>query len=172
MVQLSDIDRSHRVGNPNTPRSKPRDIIVKFATYRSRQNFYKQRTRLKDTGHPREFVNEDLTKFRSGILYEARNLSKVEFIKGAWTSDGNILVKDKDDTIHRINGTGDLFHFGYLVMSPGLPSRSGLYRVPYRSGPMRQRGAVHTRDRRFAVAVGSTSSGVGDMDHSGTDAKY
>ena len=44
-VQLSDIDRSHRVGNPKTPRSKPRDIIVKFATYRSRRSFYKQRKR-------------------------------------------------------------------------------------------------------------------------------
>ena len=77
-VQLSDIDRSHRVGNPNTPTSKPRDIIVKFATYRSRQ-----RTRLKDAGHPGEFVSEDLTKFRSGILYEARKLSKVEFVKDA-----------------------------------------------------------------------------------------
>ena len=37
-IMLSDTDRTHRVGNPKGARGRPRDIIVKFATYRSRFN--------------------------------------------------------------------------------------------------------------------------------------
>ena len=81
-VQLSEIDRSHRVGNPTKPRLKPRDIIIKFAIYRSRQNFYRQRTLLKERGHQGVAVNEDLTKVRSSLLYEARNLAKVNLVQG------------------------------------------------------------------------------------------
>ena len=50
-IVLADIDRSHRVGNPKGARRRPRDIIVKFATYRSRLNLYRKRTSLKDTGY-------------------------------------------------------------------------------------------------------------------------
>ena len=39
-INLSDIDRSHRVGKPRAGR--PRDIIIKFSTYRARQKFYKK----------------------------------------------------------------------------------------------------------------------------------
>ena len=110
-VQQSHIDRSHRVGNPKKSSTKPRDIIVKFSTYRYRQAFFKQRTLLKDTGHRGVFVNEDLTKLRSGILYEARKLMKAELIKGAWSSDGNILVKDRKDHVYRVSSLGDLNQF-------------------------------------------------------------
>ena len=98
--------------------TRNRDIIVKFATYRSRQNLYKLRTKLKDTGHEGEFVNEDLTRFKSGVLFEARKLAKLKFVQGAWTSDGNILVKDNSDDVHRISSLSDLFRFGYLLMNP------------------------------------------------------
>ena len=50
-IVLSDIDRSHRVGNPKGARGRPRDIIVKFATYRSGFNLYRKRTSSKDTGY-------------------------------------------------------------------------------------------------------------------------
>ena len=122
-VDLSQIDRSHRLGDPNKARAKPRDIIVKFATYRSRQSFYKRRTLLKQRDHQGVFVNEDLTKFRSGLLFNARSLTKIELLKGAWSSDGNILVKDMNDKVHRINDISDLFQFGLLVMGLGQPKR-------------------------------------------------
>ena len=110
-IQLSHIDRSHRVGNPKNSRNKPRDIIVKFSTYRYRQAFFKQRTALKDTGHRGVFVNEDLTKLRSRLLFEARKLMKAEAVKGAWTSDGNVLVKGRNDYVHRVTSLGDLSQF-------------------------------------------------------------
>jgi hypothetical protein len=48
------------------------------------------------------FVNEDLTKIRSELLYEARQLVKIKVILGAWTTDGIIIVKSSKETIHRI----------------------------------------------------------------------
>ena len=110
-LQLTDIDRSHRIGRPAGRGDRPRDIIVKFSTYRNRQKLYKQRTALKVNGHPGVFVNEDLTKLRSGLLYNARKLLKAKLIKGAWSSDGIILVKDKNDSVSRICSASDLVKF-------------------------------------------------------------
>ena len=107
-IQIADIDRSHRVGSPRQQRDRPRDVIVKFATYRARQNFFKRRTTLKDSGYRGVFVNEDLTRQRSSLLYEARKLLKSAVVKGAWSADGTILVKDHSDRVHRINGLSDL----------------------------------------------------------------
>ena len=50
-VDLPQIDRSHRLADPTKAWTRPRDIIVKFATYRSRQALLKQRTLLKERGH-------------------------------------------------------------------------------------------------------------------------
>ena len=114
-----DIDRSHRVGNPTSPKRKvPRDIIVKFSTYRARANFYKTRTNLKTVGHDGVFVNEDLTKKRNGYLYEARKLVKRDLLKGAWSSDGTILIKDNKDDVFRITSLTDLIPFGYTPPPP------------------------------------------------------
>lgn len=125
-VRLQDIDRSHRIGNPNKRRSTTREIIVKFSTYRSRANFYQQRTLMKERGHEGKFINEDLTKKRNGYLYEARKLFKSKNLKGAWSSDGTVLVKDNADKVHRIMSLNDLVPFGYL---PPVPT-SGVFRGP------------------------------------------
>ena len=158
-VQLHEVDRSHRVGNPTRQRGKPRDIIIKFATYRSRQKFYRQRKLLKERGHEGVFVNEDLTKHRSALLFEARKLSRVDLIQGAWSSDGNILVKDNAAVVHRINKLGDLFQFGYLVMGPGQP-------VLFHRRPADLGSGARAGDRSFAGAVRGASPGGREMDHS------
>lgn len=46
-LQLSAIDRNHRVRKPDADRTRPREIIVKFTSYRARQKLYKMRTELK-----------------------------------------------------------------------------------------------------------------------------
>lgn len=66
-IAVSEIDRSHRVGKPGPGKSM--DILVKFVSYRSRQKIYTLRSLLKDKGYPKTFVNEDMTKRRSFILY-------------------------------------------------------------------------------------------------------
>ena len=106
---LSEIDRSHLVGKPKV--GKPRDILIKFATYRSRKKMYKKRTLLKDKGHPGVFLNEDLTKSRMDLLYKARGKVKGTLLLGAWSSDGVILVKDNEGRVHRITSEGDLIDF-------------------------------------------------------------
>ena len=107
-IELSDIDRSHRVGRPGVNRSKPRDVIVKFTSYRARQKLYKKRTALKDSGYAGTFLNEDLTKLRSQVLFEARKVVKADRAKGAWSSDGNILIRDHADIVHRLTSMTEL----------------------------------------------------------------
>ena len=99
-----DIDRSHRVGKPNLP--KPRQIIVKFTSYRARQKLYKARSQLKRT-HRTVYVNEDLTKERNKLLYDASQHLKHSLVDRDRTSDGVIMIKDKDNKIHRVQRTRD-----------------------------------------------------------------
>ena len=117
-IRLHDIDRSHRIGNPKKKRSKAREIIVKLATYRARNNFFKQRTLMKEPGHVGQLINEDLTKQRSMYLYEARLLVKYKILKGAWSSDGTVLIKDNAEKVHRVTSLTDLVPFGYVLPDP------------------------------------------------------
>lgn len=51
-LSIEDIDRSHRLGKlRNAPDQKPRDIIVKFVSYRKRALFYKARILTKSRGY-------------------------------------------------------------------------------------------------------------------------
>ena len=101
-----DIDRSHRVGKPDT--NKKRDILVKFATYRARQRIYGARANLKKTTYNGVYVNEDLTKSRSKLLWEARQKVKGDFLWGAWSADGRLFLKDVKDKVHKLTCSGDI----------------------------------------------------------------
>ena len=107
-LQLDEIDRTHRVGKPDPTRTRHREILVKFVSYRARQKLYKMRKNLKDNGYAGVFLNEDLTKTRSNVLYEARKVVKADRAKGAWSADGNILIKDFADEVHRLTCLEDL----------------------------------------------------------------
>ncbi|KAK6168786.1 hypothetical protein SNE40_019967 [Patella caerulea] len=45
------------------------------------------------------FINEDLTKVRSNLAFQARQLQKEKKIQSTWTSDGIIFVKKRDDRV-------------------------------------------------------------------------
>lgn len=101
-MDVSEIDRSHRVGKPT---NRNRDILVKFVSYRSRQKLYSRRKDLRDNDATMgTFINEDLTRCRSKILYEARLSAKGEnaIFKAAYSSDGKIFAIDKTDNRHMI----------------------------------------------------------------------
>ena len=49
-VSLNDIERSHRVGRRRVS-GRPRDIIVKFSSYRTRRKVYGARTKTKVNGY-------------------------------------------------------------------------------------------------------------------------
>ena len=110
-LSLNDIDRSHRLGKPDSQHNvnqKPRDIVVKFATYRSRAKFYKARVLTKDRGYKGVYINEHLTRRRNNLFYQARRLVKSKHLQSAWSFDGALFVKHFDDSIHRINSESDL----------------------------------------------------------------
>ena len=117
-MTLSDIDRSHRVGKMDDNRAgggrrRSRDIIVKFATYNARQRLYIKRRDLRQTGNMNHvFINEDLTKKRSKLLYDARCLVRTKKLKSAYASDGKIFVRDEHDRRHLIKCDIDLSEFG------------------------------------------------------------
>ena len=106
-ISSADINRSHRIGKPGP---KVRDVIVKFATYRARERLYKQRAGLKQSDLKGIFINEDLTKLRSKLLYDARTLVKSQppCLQGAWSTDGRILVKDLRGKVHRVSSHDEL----------------------------------------------------------------
>ncbi|MEW8548017.1 MAG: hypothetical protein AB2693_31320 [Candidatus Thiodiazotropha sp.] len=96
-LSIDDIDRSHRLGKPRTaPDQKPRDIIVKFVSYRKRSLFYKARILTKSRGYRGVYINEHLTRTRSTLLYEARRRVKSKQLKSAWSTDGVVMVKLND----------------------------------------------------------------------------
>ena len=110
-VSIDDIERSHRVGKPRSF-GRPRDMIVKFVSYRVRRRVYGARTKTKDKGYRGVYINEDLTKPRSRLLLKARKMVKLGQLASAWSSDGTILVRDLRDTKHRIASDSDLAVFG------------------------------------------------------------
>lgn len=117
-IAIDHIDRSHRVGSRLTkegkPRSTPRAIIVKFSTYRYRQCLFTARKLAKDNGYRDVYINEDLTKYRNDLLYQARKLVKSKCLLGAWSADGTILVRD-DKKVHRVTSVSDLLPFQTTV---------------------------------------------------------
>ena len=110
-VTLGDIERSHRVGKRRDS-GRPRDIIVKFSSYRTRRKVYGARTKTKDNGYRGVYINEDLTKLRIMLLMKAWNMVKTKHIHSPWSSDGTILVRDLADNKHRIISENDLALFG------------------------------------------------------------
>ena len=126
-----DIDRSHRVGKPvsggrvgraDKSKRQHRDIIVKFTSYNARDRLFQMHKDLRETENDElkvVFINEDLTKTRSKILFEARILRRENKLKAAYSSDGKILVRDLEDKRHIINSLDDLVKYGYKKPDDG-----------------------------------------------------
>ena len=105
---FEEIDRIHRVGAPAGNGSK-RAILIKFATYRSRKRVYDQKKNFftNDDSVPHLYLNEDVTRNRSWLLWQARKMKRNKLIKDAWTADGKILVKNNDGLVSRFK-KGDI----------------------------------------------------------------
>ncbi|ELU00662.1 hypothetical protein CAPTEDRAFT_193098 [Capitella teleta] len=115
-LDITEVDRIHRVGKPasaTNQRNKPRAILVKLATYRSRKRIMDLRPQTKTL--PDVFLNEDLTKKREDLLYKAHVLRRAGKIQGAWSADGNILIHDLQGKIHK----------DYELVTANRPERIG-----------------------------------------------
>ena len=104
--EMLNINRMHRVGK-HVPGGRPRQIIVQFTNYSSKKKVIKSGKELR-TKHPKVFINEDLTRLRSQLLYQARKLKKAGKITDTWSFDGKILVKDRQNKIKHIQKAEEL----------------------------------------------------------------
>ncbi|PSN37253.1 hypothetical protein C0J52_17952 [Blattella germanica] len=89
-LQIRDIDRCHRVGRMLEGSSRSRAIIVKFVSYRQRNEVFKNKRKLK--GLPIT-IREDLTRHRHKLLQECITRYGVTNV---WTIDGTSVVKRGD----------------------------------------------------------------------------
>ena len=95
-----DIDRSHRVGRRSDEReANGRDIIVRFTSHNTKSAIMRNARKLKGT---RLFINEDMTKIRATMAWEARCLKRDNKLIDTWTRDGVIFTKSKDNKINPI----------------------------------------------------------------------
>ena len=111
-------DRDDCVALPNldiwTTNPPGRVVMVKFANYRAQELVYKAQTNLKsynsdNPGH-KIFTNEDLTKFRANLCYEARKLRNQGLCE-VWPHDDRVLIKEVYNKIHLIKNMSDLNQF-------------------------------------------------------------
>ena len=103
-ITIKDISRSHRVGK-SRPKNRPRDIIVKFVSYRDRALVYGNKRNLKAyNNNPTKktdpiYINEALTQTRSELFRKTRELVKSRKLHSCWTFDGRIYAK-----LHGVHG--------------------------------------------------------------------
>ena len=119
-VTPDQFDRVHRTG-PLQP-EKSRQVLVKFATYRFRDKVFRSKKNLKevpedadvlqqaDQSRPRQriYINEDLTKTRSNLLWHARTKKKDGKIQNCWSWDGTILIKNNVAKIIPVHSLAEL----------------------------------------------------------------
>ena len=58
------------------------------------------------------FVNEDLTRTRSKLLFNARTLMRAKKLKSAYSSDGKIFIRDNDDNRLLVKSDSDILEYG------------------------------------------------------------
>ena len=134
-IDISEIDRLHRVGKPEANRTRP--VLIKFATYRSKRRVLEKRRFLNPAKRTearqslrdvmigpetedeakanhiekqgsRLFLNDDLTRSRAQLLYECRQAKKKQLITDCWSYDGSIIVKTLTNKILSIKTSSDL----------------------------------------------------------------
>ena len=89
-----------------------RDIIVKFTNYRAKTDFIKGKKQLKEKKE-NIYINEDLTKYRSDLAYEARLLKKdsTSNVMSTWTFNGSIYIQTKNGMVRKIAKKDDLMMY-------------------------------------------------------------
>ena len=115
---IMDIERVHRVGKPDP--QKTRAIIVRFSNYKAKQNLTHDKKKLKEMDvkdiykdlefpdEPKIFLNDDLTKTRSGLAAQCRKKKKADKIKETWVSNCKIFVKKNNDFVKIISSQHDI----------------------------------------------------------------
>jgi len=93
----TDINNIHRL---RPQKNGPRNIIVRLTSHKTKVAIMRNKKNLRSikTQQNDIYINEALTTTRSKLLYEVRQFVKEKKIKNVWTKDGQILVRNKEDT--------------------------------------------------------------------------
>ena len=86
-ISIAEVERTHRLGrkvNINSTRENRlpksgRPVIIKFSTYRKRQEIFSNKKKLKESGL---VLMENLTKTRINLLMKA---GEIVGVKNCWT---------------------------------------------------------------------------------------
>ena len=62
------------------------------------------------------YINQDLSKNRSRLAYQARQLVREKKLNGTFVFDGKVIIVTKDDKKHTIQSLDDMLR---VVESPG-----------------------------------------------------
>ncbi|KAI5644484.1 hypothetical protein NE865_03591 [Phthorimaea operculella] len=116
-LQPDDIRRAHRMGRFNSSSNKPRPVLVKFASTKTRDDAWSKKVGLKGTGIT---VSEFLTQRRHKLFKAAR--SKLGITK-CWTREGRIVYLAPDGKRHSISSQQDLDALVRLVGDRASPLR-------------------------------------------------
>ena len=111
-VVENEVERIHRVG----PwfEGKSRAVLVKFTSWKTKNKVYSKKKMLKKKKTDENginygiFMNEDLTKFRSSLLYKARRLTRERKLNGCWTIDGKVMIKNFYNRVVQVRNDEDL----------------------------------------------------------------
>jgi hypothetical protein len=101
-ASIVETDGIRRVGKKSVENSRSRGILIKFATYHSRSRVMKARSALKSVSRPLSsalFLNEDPTRQRNHLVFQARRKKKANSTLDVWTHDGSIVIKDNNRKI-------------------------------------------------------------------------
>ena len=90
-LTLSDLDRTHGIGQKKASSKKPRAVIIKFVSHNTRKKVFLNKKLLKGA---QVSITESLTVRRVGILKETRGKNQ---FGNVWTAEGRILYKDGND---------------------------------------------------------------------------
>ena len=99
---------------------------MNFATYNARHRLYRMRKELRTTDMNRVFINEDLIKFGSKLLFDARPLVCSNKLKSAYSSDGKIFICDHNDHLSVVRCDIDLHPFEDIANTQSVPARRPL----------------------------------------------
>lgn len=120
-VNITNTDIKSYKRFDNFPNGDPGKIVVRFKSTEIKNDIFtkkKKKTLLSTIISNKEpsnkmFINESLTRFRRRLFAEVKKLKKSGIIKFAWTKNGTILIKrrEEDDSATRITCFSDLKRF-------------------------------------------------------------
>ena len=134
-INADDVERIHRVGQAKPGHT--RGIIVKMKSHESKTKVLKARRNLGKRKEQRDedpdqaveiegeedvpltipedysniYINEDLTRTRSHLLWIARQKKRSKVINDCWSFNGKIMIKDKANVIKQIKCESDFLKF-------------------------------------------------------------